>query len=85
MKLPNKRHIGSRAFVTYLEVVPISEVTIKLSSIPLIDRSNSYLSLINIITIRVLYLILVHLLSALVNPFQGCICVDTQVSYYSLL
>ena len=47
MEPPNKGHIGSGTFVLYLEVVPISEVTIKLSSIPLIDRSNSYLSLIS--------------------------------------
>ena len=43
----NKGHIGSGTLVPYSEVVPISEVTIKLSSIPLIDRSNSYLSLIS--------------------------------------
>ena len=39
----NKGHIGSG---TYLEVVPISEVPIKLSSISLIGHSDSYLSLL---------------------------------------
>ena len=31
---PNRGHIGSRTFVPYSEVVPISEVPIKLSCIP---------------------------------------------------
>ena len=44
---PNKGHIGRGTFVPYSEVAPISEVPIKLSCIPLIDHSDSYLSLMS--------------------------------------
>ena len=44
---PGERDLWERDLCPFSEVVLISEVTIKLSSIPSIDRSNSYLSLIS--------------------------------------